>query len=306
MTVIVRAFRPEDAPAATEVVRAALPFMVTTPEAMLWHSAHAAPASHYRLFVAERGGEIVARGEAGIAHDSTTPGQGFANVYVHPEHRRRGVGTVVLRTAEEHVADAGADTVHSWVLEGEANRSFAERRGYRSSRSAHFLRLDLADGTLPPQAPVPDGVELVPVSRWADDPRPLFALDAECTADEPGDIDAVLDDYDEWLDSTWRDPLLDHDLSVVAVADGVPAAFTAARTDGATRYGSGMTGTARAHRGRGLAKLAKNRSLHLARAAGYTEAFTGNDADNGPMLAINKWFGYEVCATEVRHVRDLG
>jgi hypothetical protein len=67
-----------------------------------------------------------------------------------------------------------------------------------------------------------------------------------------------------------------------------------------------MTGTGRAFRGRGLAKLAKNHSLHRARAAGFTEAFTGNDADNGPMLAINTWFGYQVCATEVRYVRDLG
>jgi hypothetical protein len=23
------------------------------------------------------------------------------------------------------------------------------------------------------------------------------------------------------------------------------------------------------------------------------------------MLAINRWFGYEICATEVRHVRTL-
>lgn len=31
-----------------------------------------------------------------------------------------------------------------------------------------------------------------------------------------------------------------------------------------------------------------------------------DDADNGPMLAINRWFGYEICATEVRHVRRIG
>ena len=67
-----------------------------------------------------------------------------------------------------------------------------------------------------------------------------------------------------------------------------------------------MTGTARAFRGRGLAKLAKNHSLHRARAAGFTRALTGNDTDNGPMLAINKWFGYRIVATEVRYVRELG
>lgn len=84
------------------------------------------------------------------------------------------------------------------------------------------------------------------------------------------------------------------------------AAFSAANTDGLTRYWSGMTGTRRAYRNRGLAKLAKTDSLHRARAVGYTDAYTGNDADNGPMLAINTWFGYRICATEVRHVHNIG
>jgi GNAT superfamily N-acetyltransferase len=91
----------------------------------------------------------------------------------------------------------------------------------------------------------------------------------------------------------------------VAVVDGVVAAFSVAQTDGRSRYWSGMTGTRSAYRNRGLAKLVKNQSLHRARAAGYTEAFTGNDAGNGPMLAINKWFGYQPCASEWRYLRDL-
>lgn len=52
-------------------------------------------------------------------------------------------------------------------------------------------------------------------------------------------------------------------------------------------------------------KLAKNASLHRARAARYTDAYTGNDAGNGPMPAVNRWFGYEICATEVRHVHRI-
>ncbi|MGG8409600.1 hypothetical protein ACM614_24885, partial [Streptomyces sp. 12297] len=62
----------------------------------------------------------------------------------------------------------------------------------------------------------------------------------------------------------------------------------------------------RAFRGRGLAKLAKHTALRRARAAGCTEAFTGNDTGNEPMLAVNKWFGYEICATEVRYTKTLG
>lgn len=150
------------------------------------------------------------------------------------------------------------------------------------------------------------GVELRTAADFEADPRPMFRADAEATSDEPSDIGAHFDDYDDWIRHTWNNPLLDRGLSSVVLVDGEVAAFTAAQSDGGTRYMSGMTGTLRAHRGRGLAKLAKADSLRRARAAGYTDAFTSNDADNGPMLAINKWFGYEICATEVRHVRTLG
>jgi GNAT superfamily N-acetyltransferase len=308
MTVIVRDLRtadPSDTGAFADVRGRALPFLVSTPEAVVHEATHAAPEAHAGRLVAEADGEVIGTAQLGIAHDSPVPGQGYLNVYVHPERVRRGAGSLLVRAAEERLAAAGAKRLFSWVLDTPDDRAFAERRGYTGSRSAHFLRLDLTTGTLPPLREPPAGVELRTVADFADDPRPLFALDAQTTADEPGDVGAELDDYEQWLAGTFRHPLLDHALSTVVVVDGTPAAFTAARTDGGTRYSTGMTGTARAFRGRGLAKLAKNDSLHRARAAGYAEAFTGNDAGNGPMIAINKWFGYEVCATEVRHVREL-
>lgn len=65
------------------------------------------------------------------------------------------------------------------------------------------------------------------------------------------------------------------------------------------------TGTRRAFRGRGLARTVKHDSLTRSRAAGYREAFTGNDADNAPMLAVNRWFGYEPFLSEWRYVKEL-
>ncbi|UUU35006.1 GNAT family N-acetyltransferase [Streptomyces sp. CA-210063] len=308
MTVIVRDLRAADradAEAFADVRRRALPFMVSTAESLLHDATHAPPEAHHQRLVAEADGEVIGTAQLDIAHDSPVPGQGNVNVYVHPEHLRRGAGGLLVRAAEERLTAVGAKRLLSWVLDTPENRAFAERRGYTASRSAHFLRLDLAHGALPPLGALPEGVELRTAADFTDDPRPLFDLDAETTADEPGDLDAELDDYELWWEETFRHPLLDHALSTVVVVDGTLAAFTAVRTDGRDRYFTGMTGTARAFRGRGLAKLAKNDSLHRARAAGYTEAFTGNDSDNGPMLAINKWFGYEVCATEVRYVREL-
>ncbi|MGC0332979.1 GNAT superfamily N-acetyltransferase [Streptomyces sp. SAI-170] len=310
MTVIVREIRPDvraDLEGFAAVRYHALPFHLITADSLAYDLAHFHPDARYRPLVAEdTDGEIIGSAQVGLIHEAPEPGQAFVNVYVHPERTHRGAGTLLVRAAEEYLAAQGATRLLSWVLDAPGNRAFAEAHGYRASRSAHFQRLDLAHGTLPPLQDPPPGVELRTGADFAADPRPLFALDAETTADEPSDAGAELTDYEAWLEETWRHPLTDLELTVVALVDGRPAAFTAARTDGSRHYGSGMTGTARAHRGRGLAKLAKNHSLHRARAAGYTEAFTGNDTGNGPMLAINKWFGYEVCATEVRHVRELG
>ncbi|MFF9032392.1 GNAT family N-acetyltransferase [Streptomyces iakyrus] len=309
MTVIVRDLRPDvraDAEGFSDTRRLALPYMLSTPESVVHTLTHAHPDAHFGQLVAEEDGEIIGTAQISVAHESPEPGQGSANIYVRPGHTGRGAGSLLLRTAEERLGRLGVTKLFTWVLDEPDNRAFAERHGFRASRSAWFLRLALADGTLPPRQDLPAGVELRTAADFADDPRPVFELDAEASSDEPSDIDVDLTDYDAWIEETWKQPLLDHELTTIAVVDGRLAAFTAAYTDGGSRYATAMTGTARAFRGRGLAKLAKNDSLHRARAAGYTEAFTGNDTGNEPMIAINKWFGYETCAKEIRYVRELG
>ncbi|MFJ8635281.1 GNAT family N-acetyltransferase [Streptomyces sp. NPDC093568] len=309
MTVIVRDLRtelPADVERFAHSRHLALPYVLWTPDGIRHRQAHTHPDAHYRSLVAEEDGETIGTAQVGIAYDSPEPGQGYLNIYVRPDRTRRGAGGLLVRAAEEHLRALGATKLFSWVLDEPDNRAFAERHGYRASRSALFLRLDLVNTALPPIGDLPPDVELRAFADFADDPRPLFELDAETTSDEPSDVGAELTEYETWVAETWKHPLLDPELSMAAVVDGRPAAFSIAFTDRATRYSTAMTGTARAHRGRGLAKLAKNASLHRARAAGYREAFTGNDTDNEPMLAINRWFGYEICATEVRHVRELG
>ncbi|MCX5047090.1 MULTISPECIES: GNAT family N-acetyltransferase [unclassified Streptomyces] len=310
MTVIVRALRPDDradVEAFARVRHLALPHILWTPDAIVHNLAHTHPDARFVALVAEEDGEVIGTAQVQLAYDSPEPGLGMLNIYVHPDRTRRGAGGLLVRTAEAHLVEHGATKLYAWVLDEPANRAFAERHGYGASRSAHFLRLDLTGGTLPPLRTPAPGVELRSAADFADDPRPLFELDAETARDEPSDVDTEFTDYENWIEESWKHPLLNRELTKVALVEGRPAAFSLAWTDVATgRYATAMTGTARAFRGRGLAKLAKNASLHGARAAGFTEALTGNDDGNGPMLAINKWFGYEICATEVRHVRELG
>ncbi|GAA0474440.1 GNAT family N-acetyltransferase [Streptomyces olivaceiscleroticus] len=306
MSLSVRAFRPSDAKAVAEVRRAAASFLVCTPQSVAWEAASAPTAQQFQILVAELDNQLVGAAKTGLAHDSAVPGQAVANPMVHPAHRGHGAGRALLAAAEERLAALGAARIFAWVQEDSRSTAFAERNGYHRSRTSRFLRLDLARTPLPPLPDhLPPGVELRPAADFGADPYPLYLLDAEAACDEPSDVPADTMSYENWLTETWEHPDIDLGLTTVATVDGEPAAFSAVAADGLGRCSSAMTGAKRAFRGRGLAKLAKLRALHEARAAGCTEAFTGNDATNVPMLAINKAFGYEPFGTEWRCVREL-
>ncbi|MER8185330.1 GNAT family N-acetyltransferase [Kitasatospora sp. NPDC094015] len=300
MTVTVRTFLPSDAPAAAAAHRAGRDHLVVTPEVVAWLAAR----PHYHLLVAEVDGLVVGSARFGTLTDSAEPGQAFLNVSVLPGERRRGAGAALLRAAERELADLGTVTVHGWVDDVPGGLAFAARHGYRAGRDAHFGALDLTAG-LPPLPGPPPGVELRRAADYLDDPYPLYLVDVAGSRDEPGDLTLNAQPYQEWTAEIWQRPDLDRDLTTVAVVDGTPAAFSAVHTDGAGRYWSAFTATRPEYRGRGLAKLAKLDSLHRARAAGCTAAYTSNDGSNGPMLAINAWLGYRRCATEFKHSRDL-
>ncbi|GAU66293.1 putative acetyltransferase [Streptomyces sp. NBRC 110611] len=306
MTLTVRDFRPADAKAVADVRRLAVPHLLSTPQGVAWEISTAAAAQRRRLFVAERDGRVVGALRASLLHDSSVPGRAEATPHVHPDHRGRGVGHALLTSAEEHLTAVGATHLYAWANDTPGAHAFAERHGYRRTRAGRILRLDLTAAALPPlPSPLPPGVRLLTGADLDADPRPLYAVEAEAAADEPGDVPADATTYEDWLRRTWEHPLTDLDLTSVVTLDGEAVSFTLAMTDGRGRYVSAMTGTRRAVRGRGLARLAKTASLHRARDTGCTDAFTGNDAANAPMLAINQSFGYRPFADEWRYVREL-
>lgn len=303
MAVETRVLDPQrDITAAYRVLRAAHPHLVLSESALAWQVVRAPAAQRLRVLVAVDGGDAVGLVRCGLDWETTVPGQGFANVSVHPDHRRRGAGGALLAAAEAYLRGLAVTRVHAWVSDDAGSLAFADRHRYARRRSASYQRLDLA--AAPPMPPVPDGVVLRPWVDFAADPRPLWAADADASRDEPGDVPVDDMDFDGWRLSCWDRPDTDRELSLAAVADGTVAAFTLAQTD-AGRYWSGMTGTRRAYRGRGLARLVKVASLRRARARGLTEAYTGNDALNAPMLHVNAALGYQPYATQWRCVHDL-
>ncbi|MBV6697560.1 GNAT family N-acetyltransferase [Kitasatospora aureofaciens] len=303
-TLTVRDFRPDDAEAAVAAHRAGREHLVMTAETLVWLNTLELPGEHFRTFVAELDGRVVGSVRCAMAVGTTTVGVGYANGSVLPEFRRRGAFTGLLAAAERHLAEHGATEVHSWVDDAPGSPAFARARGFAIGRAGQFSARDL---TLPlPEEPVrPAGVELRPAGDWAADPRPLFVVDEDASRDEPGEVVLDAAEFEDWRRGVWSRPDLDRALSVVAVVDGEPAAFSLVHTDGVDRYWSAFTACRREFRGRGLAKLAKLESLRLAAAAGYRNAYTSNDTTNAPMLAVNAWLGYERCAGEFKGIKPL-
>ncbi|MFE7121381.1 GNAT family N-acetyltransferase, partial [Streptomyces sp. NPDC057654] len=216
MTLTIRDLAPPDAEAAAAVRRAAIPFLLATADSIAWEVAHAPAAQRFRMLVAESDGRVIGVARVGLYHDSKQPERAFAQPYVLPEERGHGVGLALIRAAEEYLSGLGASAVYAWVLDDGHAPGYAERRGYERRRPSRFQRLDLVGTPLPELTP-PDGVELRPFADFADDPRPLYETDMEAIADEPGEVASSGDTYENWLEWTWRTPLLDRGLSTVAV-----------------------------------------------------------------------------------------
>jgi GNAT superfamily N-acetyltransferase len=237
-----------------------------------------------RYWAAEEDGRIVGWATAFVDYQSAERPGGF-RISVLEEHRGRGVGGALYERCAEHLTALGAVRVDTRSHDGETAVAFLRARGFRHSSTSTVFGVDPA-GVAPGVAP--EGIELQRLAQLA--PELVFALDAETSMDLPNE---EVDDlrYEQWLADFWMHPDVDLESSVAAVADGVPVSFSLLEASG-DRGLSGMTGTLRSYRRRGLAELVKRATLRNAAARGIRFAITHNDETNAPMLRVNEKLGY--------------
>jgi GNAT superfamily N-acetyltransferase len=298
---VVRAATIEDAAEVARLSTLVYPAELATAHGLRHWWAATPERARRRMWVAEKEGAAVGFASASLSFSSAEPGAAFANLYVHPERRRRGIGAALWERAESHLGELGASHVNSFGLDEEPSRRFMAARGFEVTHVQRMSRLDLA--SLGPPAEPPEHVTLVAYAELHD-PGPVYELEVEALQDVP--VDQPFDDvrYEDWQARWWDNPELDRDASLLALVGGVPAAFTTLMSDPESgRAISGMTGTARRFRGRGLALLVKHHALSRAAAHGITIALTENDEQNAPMLAVNERLGYRPVATNATFSR---
>ena len=254
------------------------------------------PEARRTWWAARDDGMLVGWASASVAHESTARG-GNVHVVVLPSHRGRGLGSALLERALGHLELS--PRIHAEAFE--EGRSFAARHGFVPT---YTRRVSGVDPRIVDTSEL-DTSRAQIVSLLEIGPEQTFAVDAESVLDEPGDetFDAV--EYGQWLRDYWEHPDLDFEVGRGTIVDGTAVAISMVLVDHESRRAfNAYTGTLRAHRGRGFARLAKLGAIRRLAELGVTQVLTQNDETNAGMLAINARLGYRPVASRFAYVLD--
>ncbi|MFD6226860.1 GNAT family N-acetyltransferase [Streptomyces sp. NPDC060232] len=220
---------------------------------------------------------------------------------VHPEERRRGVGTALWERVREELLAQGRTSVAAMVDLGGPGQAFAEAMGFENVLPMAWYAQEIP-AAAPDQAVQTPGYELltwhglVP-DAWA----PAAAAAHAAMEDAPtGDMDERIQTWTAQRLHTLQQLILDRggDLSTVAAVtpEGEVAAYTEiVLTDpegtSALQYD---TVVVPAHRGHGLGRAVKRHMVAqaAARHPRLRRIATTVADGNGPMRAVNEALGY--------------
>ena len=296
MAVSIREGSVDDIAAAVPLLNDVYPTRVFTQAGFRHRLLGAPPEARRAWWAAWDDDALVAWATAGVDHE-TSARSGHVSISVLPSHRSRGIGSTLLDRALAHLEDSSR--IQSSA--DEASRGFAERHGFRHTRTSRISGVD--PRTVDTAELDSAGAHVVSLREVG--PEQTFTVDAESVLDEPSDdaIDAV--EYGQWVRDYWEHPDFDFDVGRAAVVDGKAVAIAYVILDPESRRAfSAFAGTLRAYRGRGLARLAKLGVMRRLAELDVALALTENDETNAPMLAINQRLGYRPIESRYGYVLD--
>lgn len=243
-----------------------------------------------------RGDDLVAVAHVDLAHDGEPAS---AELVVHPDHRRQGVGTLLLHEVEAAARSGSGDDVRVWA-HGDiaAARRFAADRGYQVVRELWQMARPLTEPL--PALVVPDGFRLRAFEPGADDDRWL-AVNAAAFAHHPEQGAWTTTDLDQRIAAPWFDPA--GFLLLVDEPTDELAGFHWTKEHGGGVGEVYVVGVAPAYQGRGLAKPLTLAGLHHLRARGLSTVILYVDGDNAAAVRTYSGLGFDRSALDVQYAR---
>lgn len=232
----------------------------------------------------------------GIGGWHSPEGVARGSVAVAPEFRRAGVGSALLDALSVWACDLGYVDLMGPVKEtDDVSLAWARRRGFVEIGRNSILALDLTRA-MQPTVHAPDGIEVVSWAERPDAAAGMYAVALEAYPDVPGEEDAEVAPFEEWLA-----------MDMQGAGDRPEATFVALAGDDVVAYAKlslslarptvamhDMTGVLRAWRGRGIARALKAAEIAWAMENGYERLETQNEERNEPIRRLNERYGYVV------------
>jgi GNAT superfamily N-acetyltransferase len=269
-------------------------------------------------------GRVLGRLDLSLSDQDNTHLAGF-NLSVHPDERRRGVGSALLRHAEERAAADGRTTLSTWIpVPGPGNTaisavgsSFAITKGYKPSLETAIRRCDLdavdeaaLDALWASAWERAEGFEVVPFEGTPPEDviDGIAYLHGRMYTDMPlGDWDlqeAAIDRVRvaDWSRLRRQRGELHLQVAVRHIESGAIAGFTEIIFDAGEEFHCSQGDTIvdprfRGHRLGTVLKIANQRRVREWRPK-TRYVWTGNAVSNGHMISINEAVGYRVAGVE--------
>ncbi|HEY8642639.1 MAG TPA: GNAT family N-acetyltransferase [Candidatus Dormibacteraeota bacterium] len=204
--------------------------------------------------------------------------------------------------AEDRARELGAEVITTRCLDHEAaHRAYLAERGYLLDRAGIISGLDIGASRERFLAMAAEaeaklraaGIELTTLDRVDDRYRELYEVFVEALSDIPTTAPIVPESFEQFV-KMLRKPWVGEGRVWIAVADGRPVGMSWLGHYPTTgNVFTEMTGVARAGRGQGIARALKLQTIAQALDSGVHLILTENDADNVPILKINRAFGYQ-------------
>jgi mycothiol synthase len=215
--------------------------------------------------------------------------RGFLTARVLPEHRRRGVGSTLVRGLQEHCIALGFRRA-GVLVDGadEGSVAFARLFGFEERRRDVEQVRFIGDEEPPP--PPPEGVEIMTVAERPELLSQAYGLATEGYADMAVNEDLDIS-HEQWL----REEATLPEASFVALSDGEIVGYAGLlEWPGDPKQAEhGLTVVRRAWRGRGVAPALKLHQIAWAATNGVRELITWTQTGNENMRRVNERLGYE-------------
>jgi mycothiol synthase len=246
--------------------------------------------------VGRRGGTPIAMASVAPLLYKPDSEAGWAELCVLRRHRRQGVGSELLRRISRAAEAHGKTELRFPVAEDDTySRAFLARRGYSVVSRDQDSELVLAESDVR-SVDAPAGVRITTLAREPHLAEGVYRVACEASPDVPAEERSVVPPFAEWKELELERETTPPAAQFAAVDDDgqvlAYALVNVSDVEPGVAY-HGMTGTARAARGRGVATAVKRAVILWARdEAGLRVLRTTNEERNAAMLAINRKLGY--------------